>query len=314
MFYHLTHMISVVFPVYNEEENVGKLHAAIKRVMDGLGEPYEIIAVDDGSKDKTLGALENLFPLKTIVFARNYGQTSALDAGLKAARGDVVITLDADLQNDPQDIPRLIKKLREGYDVVSGWRKNRHDDWGRKVLSRSANWLTWKVTGLYLHDHACAIKAYRKSVLEGVNLYGEMHVFLPCILYLRGAKVAEMEVAHHARAHGFSKHNFLKAVKDISDLLVVKFIFSVKRPLLLFSLVAVVFWSLSLISLAAAVIVGWVIYSGIGMTPLMLLAAILALGGLIFLALGFLAELLMRVYYESKRTTPYVVREIIDKL
>ncbi|MDP3800224.1 MAG: glycosyltransferase, partial [bacterium] len=138
-------MISIVFPVYNEEGNVEKLHSIIKRTMDDFGESYEIIAVDDGSKDKTLEAMKNLSPLKTIVFARNYGQTSALDAGLKAAQGEIVVTLDADLQNDPQDIPRLINKLREGYDVVSGWRRDRHDNFGRKILSRLANWLTRKV-------------------------------------------------------------------------------------------------------------------------------------------------------------------------
>lgn len=305
-------MISVVFPVYNEEENVGKLHAAIKKVMDGFGEPYEIIAVDDGSADNTLFELKKLSPIKIVVFAGNYGQTSALDAGLKIAAGDVVVTLDADLQNDPQDIPRLIKKLREGYDVVSGWRRVRHDDWCRKVLSRSANWLTWKVTGLYLHDHACAIKAYRKSALAGINLYGEMHVFLPCILYLRGTKVAEMDVAHHARAHGFSKHNFLKAVKDISDLLVVKFIFSVKRPLLLFGSLAVALWLLSFIALAAAVIMKLMGYRNLGQTPLPLAAIFLVIAGLLFFAMGFLAELLMRVYYEFKNSQPYIIKDIIE--
>ena len=313
MFYYLTHMISVVFPVYNEEENVGKLHAAIKRVVDGLGEPYEIIAVYDDSTDNTLFELKKLSPVKIVVFAKNRGQTSALDAGFKIAKGDVVITLDADLQNDPQDIPRLIKKLREGYDVVSGWRKNRHDNWGRRILSRSANWLTGKVTGLYLHDHACAIKAYRKSVLEGVNLYGEMHVFLPCILYLRGAKVAEMEVAHHARTLGFSKHNFLKAVKDISDLLVVRFIFSVKRPLLFFSSTALALWFLSLAMAVAAVIVKLTDYRDFGQAPLPLVAVFLAIAGLLFFALGFLAELLLRVYYESGGHTPYIVKQVIEQ-
>lgn len=280
-------MISIVFPVYNEEGNVEKLHAIIKKTMDDLGESYEIIAVDDGSKDKTLDAMKNLSPLKTIIFAKNYGQTSALDAGLKVAKGEIVITLDADLQNDPQDIPRLINKLREGYDVVSGWRRDRHDNFGRRILSRSANWLTRKVTGLFLHDYACALKAYRKTVLAGLNLYGEMHVFLPAILYMRGAKVTEIQVAHHARTVGFSKHNFLKAVKDISDLFTIKFIFSVKRPLIIFVLAGIVLFFLSLISLAMAI-------------------------GLTFVAMGFIAEMLMRVYYESKGEKPYIIKEILE--
>ncbi|MEK7564683.1 MAG: glycosyltransferase family 2 protein [Patescibacteria group bacterium] len=280
-------MISIVFPVYNEEGNVEKLHSIIKRTMDDFGESYEIIAVDDGSKDKTLEVMKKLSPLRTIVFARNYGQTSALDAGLKAAKGEIVITLDADLQNDPKDIPRLINKLREGYDVVSGWRRDRHDNFGRKILSRLANWLTRKVTGLFLHDYACALKAYRKTALIDLNLYGEMHVFLPAILYMRGAKIAEMQVSHHARTVGFSKHNFLKAVKDISDLFVIKFIFSVKRPLIVFVLAGFILFFLSLISIAISI-------------------------SLTFLAMGFVAEMLMRVYYESKDSRPYIIREILE--
>lgn len=305
-------MISIVFPAYNEEENVARLHTVIKRVMDGLGEPYEIVAVDNGSQDGTLSELEKLSPVKIVVIAKNIGQTAGLDAGFKVAKGDIIVTMDADLQNDPADIPRLIYKLREGYDVVSGWRRNRHDNWGRRVLSRSANWLTWKVTGLYLHDHACALKVYKKSVLEGVNLYGEMHVFLPAILYMRGAKVKEIEVAHHARAHGFSKHNFLKAVKDIADLLTIKFIFSATRPLLFFGSVSVILWLLATASVATAVAMKVADYRNFGQTPLPLLAVFFVITGLILFTMGFLAELLIRIYYESKRVTPYTIKEVIE--
>ena len=305
-------MISVIFPAYNEEENVAHLHSIIKKIMDDFGEPYEIIAVENGSQDSTLDELKKLSPVKIVVIARNIGQTAGLDAGFKAAKGDVVVTMDADLQNDPKDIPKLIKKLREGYDVVSGWRRDRHDNWGRRVLSRSANWLTWKVTGLYLHDHACALKTYRRAVLEGINLYGEMHVFLSAILYMRGAKVAEVEVTHHARTRGFSKHNFLKAVKDISDLLVIKFIFSGARPFIFFGSLAVTLWLLSFFSLATSVVMKLLEYRNFGQTPLLLLTTFLIITGLIFFVMGFLAELLMRVYYESKHTTPYVVKEVIS--
>lgn len=305
-------MISIIFPAYNEGNNVSELHFRIKKVMEEFGVSYEIIAIDDGSTDDTLENLKRLKSIKVVVLSKNYGQTSAMDAGLKAAKGDIVVTLDADLQNDPQDIPKLISKLREGYDVVSGWRRDRHDNWGRRILSRSANWFTWKVTGLYLHDHACAIKAYRKSVLNGVNLYGEMHVFLPCILYLRGAKITEMEVAHHARTHGFSKHNFLKAVKTISDLLTVKFIFSTARPLIFFGSAAVMLWFLGFASAVASIIMKITDYRNFGQTPLPLIAVFFVIAGFILFTMGFLAELLLRVYYETKNNKPYAIKEIIE--
>lgn len=305
-------MISIVFPTYNEEKNVIKLHQSIKEVMEDLGQPYEIIAVENGSIDQTLEQLRSLSPIKIVVLAKNLGQTAGLDAGFKEAKGDTIITLDADLQNDPRDIPRLLEKIKEGYDVVSGWRKMRHDHWSRRVLSRGANWLTWKVTGLSLHDHACALKAYRRSVLQSINLYGEMHVFLPAILYLRGAKVAEIEVRHHARQAGLSKHNFFKAVKDISDLLTIKFIFSGSRPLLFFSALAIGLWLLAFISGSLAVAFKILDYRNFGQTPLLLLSVFFVITGLVLFAMGFLAELLLRIYYESKNSTAYAVKEIIE--
>ena len=307
-------MISIVFPAYNEEENVEALFGAIKKSLESAGEPYEIIAVENGSTDNTLERLKKLSPIKIIVIVKNIGQTAGLDAGLKAAQGDVIVTLDADLQNDPGDIIKLVKKLREGdYDVVSGWRKNRRDPFNRRLLSRLANWLTWKVTGLYLHDHACALKAYRKSVLKDIHLYGEMHVFLPAYLYGRGAKVTEIEVAHHERTKGLSKHNFLKAVKDLSDLVTIKFIASASRPLIFFSGLAFSLWFLAFISAGTSVVMKLVDYRNFGQTPLPLLATFFFISGLILFAMGFLAELLLRIYYESKGTTPYIVKEVIEK-
>ncbi len=306
-------MISIVFPAYNEEENVEKLHRSIKDVLDDLRKPYEIIAVENGSTDGTLERLKKLSPIKIIVIAKNIGQTAGLDAGLKSAQGDVIITMDADLQNDPRDIPRLITKLNEGYDVVSGWRKTRRDFLGRRILSRLANWLTCKITGLYLHDSACALKIYRKSILNNVHLYGEMHVFLPAYLYGRGAKVTEIVVNHHERIAGTSKHNFLKAVKDISDLATIKFLFSTGRPLLFFAGLAFGLWFLSFLLTVSAIIMKIVNYRNFGQTPLPLLATLFFISGLILFAMGFLAELLLRIYYESKDATPYVVKEIIEK-
>src|SRR3989344_1184222 len=228
-------MISVVFPAYNEEDAVEALHQKINDACIRLGGSYEIIAVENGSCDKTLERLKRLFPISIVVVAKNLGQTAGLDAGIKTARGDIIITMDADLQNDPNDIARLVSVLDEGYDVVSGWRVDRRDSFGRKILSRAANWLTYKVTGLYLHDSACALKAYRAAFLKDVNLYGEMHVFLPAILFLRGAKVAEIPVTHHERATGVSKHNFMKAIKDIGDLATIKFISGyMLRPFIFF--------------------------------------------------------------------------------
>src|SRR3989344_4094822 len=183
-------MISVVFPAYNEEENVGELHKRTLAVLKKLGEPFEIIAVNNASEDGTLDELKKLSPVKIITLAHNIGQTAGLDAGIHDAVGEIIITMDADLQNDPADIPKLVAKIREGYDVVSGWRRDRHDSLGRRILSRLANWLTGRMTGLYLRDSACAMKAYRREVVAPVHLYGEMHVFLPAYLYMRGAKVA----------------------------------------------------------------------------------------------------------------------------
>jgi glycosyltransferase involved in cell wall biosynthesis len=306
-------MISVVFPAYNEENSVEELHQRIKKVLDDFGQPYEIIAVENGSTDGTLERLKRLSPIKIIVIAKNIGQTAGLDAGLKAAKGKIVITMDADLQNDPRDIPRLIAKLNEGYDAVSGWRQDRHDSFGRRLLSLLANWLTSKVSGLRLHDHACALKAYRSAILKDINLYGEMHVFLAAYLAGRGAKVAEIEVAHHARRAGLSKHNFWKAVKDLSDLLTIKFLASAARPFLFFGGIAAALWFLGAASALTAMVFKITNFRNFGQTPLPLLTVLFVILGLVFFAMGFLAELLLRIYYESKKSTPYIIKEIIER-
>ena len=306
-------MISIVFPAYNEEDNVEELHRRLKAVLSSLGEPFEIIAVENGSSDKTLEKLKKLHPVKIIVFPRNYGQTSALDAGIHSARGEIIVTLDADLQNDPQDIPKMIAKMKEGYDVVAGWRQTRQDSLGRKILSRLANWLTRRVLGLNLHDYACALKAFKKEFIDGVHLYGEMHVFLPAILASRGARVAEIPVRHHERKAGLSKHFFGKAVKDIADLMTVKFLFNyAARPLLFFGGWGIV--SVIVAVLLAAGALFSVYREGIHIieSPFLPLASIFLILGFIMFMIGFLAELILRVYYEGRKETPYVVREIIE--
>ncbi len=305
-------MISLVIPVYNEEQNVVLLHQKIVDVVGRFNEPYEVIFVDDGSTDHTVSKLRALQNITIIILAMDFGQTSALDAGIHAAKGDIIITMDGDLQNDPEDIPPLIQKMREGYDVVSGWRQKRDDSSGRRALSRLANWLTARVTGLYLHDSACAMKAYRREIVQSVRLYGEMHVFLPAYLHGIGAKVAEIPVRHHARQFGVSKHYFFKAVKDLFDLLTIKFLVTMRgRPLILFGSVGLGAWILGFISGAVALYLKVAGLRNFGQTPLPIVTIFFILSGILFFMLGFLAELILRVYFETSKKTPYIVREVI---
>ncbi len=306
-------MVSIVVPVFNEESNIKAMHAKLMEHLPGLGRPFEIIMVDDGSQDRTFEELKKLSPVRVIRFQKNSGQTSAMDAGFQAARGDVIVTLDGDLQNDPSDIDALIKKLEEGYDVVSGWRVDRHDSFGRRMLSRSANWLTHKVTGLYLHDYACAIKAYRSTLFKGVHLYGEMHVFLPAYLYGRGARVTEIPVKHHERQGGVSKHYFMKAVKDISDLLTIQFLSQhMDRPLLFFGTFCLIFWFLGFLSVATSIALKLLELRNFAQTPLPLLASFFIMMGFLLFMMGFLAELMVRIYCETQKITPYIVKETIE--
>lgn len=306
-------MISVVFPAYNEEKNVALLHKRICESLQKIGDNFEIIAVDDGSTDGTLDVLKKLSPITVISFAKNKGQSAALDAGIKYAKGDIIVTIDADLQNDPNDIHLLIKKIREGYDVVSGWRVNRHDNIGRKIISRFANWITSYMTGLSLHDSAAPLKAMRSAVLTEVNLYGEMHSFLPAILYARGAKVTEISVQHFHRKSGKSKYYPLKLMKSMADLLVVKFMSDyMARPFLFFG-----GWGLFSIFLGiiAGVLSLTLKIMGIfylTQTPLPILATLFFVVGVVLVMIGFLAEIMLRIYYENKGGTPYVVKEIIE--
>jgi len=306
-------MISVVVPVYNEEANVDELHRRICDELKKTGDPYEIIFVDDGSTDKTFEKLGALKPLRVIRMRRNFGQTSAMDAGFKASKGDIVITMDGDLQNDPSDIGKLADKLNEGYDVVSGWRVDRHDALARKILSRLANWLTFKVTGLFLHDYACAIKAYRKELFQGVHLYGEMHVFLPAYLYARGAKVTEIPVKHHERKGGVSKHYFMKAVKDISDLLTISFL-SQARPLLFFATVSFISGGLGAFCALTAITLKVLGIRNFGQTPLPIVTALFLIIGFMLFMMGFLGELMIRIYNESQNKTPYIIKEVKENI
>lgn len=306
-------MISVIFPAYNEEKNVSVLHQQILAALESRNDDFEIIAVDDGSTDHTLAELKKLYPLTIISFAKNKGQSAALDAGIKRARGDIIITIDADLQNDPRDLNLLVDKIDEGYDVVSGRRQNRRDNAGRKIISRLANQLTFRMTGLPLHDVASPLKAIKRSVLKGVNLYGEMHSFLPVVLFARGARVTEVPVQHFNRAAGSSKYHPIKLMKSVADLLVVKFMSDyMSRPFLFFG-----GWGLASIGLGgiaggASLILKLFEIRNITQTPLPILATLLIVVGVILAMMGFLAEIMLRIYYETRRETLYIIREVIE--
>ncbi len=295
-------MISVIFPTYNEEGNVKELHRLNKETLDAMGEPYEIIVVDNGSTDATLEILKTLHPVTIVVLPKNFGQTLALDAGIKAAKGEWVVIMDGDLQNDPRDIPAMMAKAREGYDVVAGWRRDRHDSFGRRFHSRMANWLTRKISGLNLHDHACALKVYRKSWLDGIHLAGVQHVFLAAQLFLRGARITEVEVTHHERKSGLSKHHLLAGVKAIADLLMVRVLAPRTRPMLFFSALGLGVAALAAASLALAVWLNMILPVLIGIFLILIS---------LFPLLGIIAELLWRNYYDSRDLRPYQIKEII---
>lgn len=303
--------LSVVIPMYNEEENVTDLYGRLSELLD---EHAEIVFVDDGSTDQTFDRLTEVAKadprVRVVRFRRNFGQTAALSAGIDRSRGDIIIPMDGDLQNDPSDIPRLLDKLDEGYDVVSGWRKDRKDPWARRIPSRIANWVISVVSGVRLHDYGCSLKAYRRSVLADVRLYGEMHRFVPIYATWQGARVAELPVKHHPRRRGKSHYGFDRTPKVILDLIVVKFLESyATKPIY-------VFGGFGLFSLFSGFVVGVVTlylkFSGIRdlvSTPLPLLTALLILVGILSVLLGLVAELTVRTYYESQDKKTYVVWE-----
>jgi len=219
-------MISVIFPVYNEEGNLRELHKRLAQVLDGIGDSYEIIAVDDGSKDQSRKILSELSPIKAVLFSRNFGQNAALDAGFKMAIGDYIISIDSDLQMMPEDIPMIVAKLKEGYGAVVGWRKDRYDSFERRLFSRLSNWLVARVTGVPLHDFSCSLKGYRKEFIDGVQLLGETFIFLPVFAHDRGARIAEVAVSHEPRKQGVSKHSVGEMIFVFFDLISVKFLLS----------------------------------------------------------------------------------------
>jgi len=310
--------ISTVIPVFNEAENLEQLYQELVDALEKTGRPFELIFIDDGSVDPSWTVLKGLQQkdrrIKLIRLRRNFGQTAALAAGFDHARGGIIISLDADLQNDPNDIPALVRKLEEGYDIVSGWRKSRKDKFfTRRVPSVIANTLISRLTRVKLHDFGCTLKAFRSEVIKNIKLYGELHRFIPAIASQLGVQTTEVEVNHRPRKHGKSKYSIFRFTKVILDMVTVKFLLSYStRPLQIFGLIGL-----------GSTIVGLVISiwlsvqrlffgQSLANRPLLLLAVLLIVIGFQFIVLGLLAEIMVRAYHESSGKTIYVIREVID--
>ena len=309
--------LSVVIPVYNEVESLPHLHQAVGAALGGLTRSWEVVYVDDGSKDGSAALLGKLAAedpqhISVVEFRRNFGQTTAIAAGIDHARGDVIVFLDADLQNDPADIPVLLAKLDEGYDVVSGWRKNREDNAiTRNLPSHMANWLISQVTGVHLHDYGCTLKAYRREVITGFRLYGEMHRFIPVYANAVGAKIIELPVRHHARKFGKSKYGLERTIKVILDLIAVQFLtrYSAK-PIYLFGGGGIVMFAAGFVGLVFLAIRKLLIQVDILTSPIFIISVMLALMGFQSILMGLIAELLVRTYHEAQSKPTYTVRRV----
>ncbi|ASC73365.1 putative glycosyltransferase [Halomicronema hongdechloris C2206] len=309
--------VSVVVPIYNECDSLPVLVDTIAQALQPTDIDYEIICIDDGSRDGSADLLRQLVgqrrDLTAVLLRRNYGQTAAMAAGFDHARGRIIVTLDGDLQNDPADIPKVLAKLAEGYDLVSGWRQHRQDHRLTRLLpSKIANWLIGRVTGVTLHDYGCALKAYRAEVVRDMNLYGELHRFLPALAYIEGARIAELPVSHRARQFGQSKYGLGRTLRVVMDLLTVYFMKKfLTRPMHIFGSFGL---SAIVVGVLIAVYLAFVKFMGqqdIGDRPLLFLAIVLFLSGIQLFSFGLLAELLMRTYHESQRRPIYRVREVV---
>ncbi|HZO43530.1 MAG TPA: glycosyltransferase family 2 protein [Methylomirabilota bacterium] len=308
--------VSVVLPVLNEHDNLEPLHARLTEVLKTLGRDYEVIYVDDGSTDGSWGVLQALAAgdssVRLVRLRKNFGQTPALSAGIAHARFPILVTLDADLQNDPYDIPRLLEALGDSYDVVSGWRRHRNDVWlSRRLPSNAANFLIRKVSGVPLHDFGCTLKAYRREVIQDVSLYGDMHRFLPVLAAWVGGRVTELEVTHHPRTHGVSKYGLTRIFKVLMDLISLKFIgdFS-SRPNYIFGGFGLL--NLVLGALAFAIVAYRVlILRHMEATPLVFLMVLFSITGILSLFIGFLADIVIRGFYDPTRKPTYYVRESV---
>jgi glycosyltransferase involved in cell wall biosynthesis len=311
--------ISIIVPVYNEQENVVASYEEITGVVSKMGRPYEIIFIDDGSRDETLPRLRKVADadpsLLIIEFRRNFGQTAAMAAGLDASRYPIVITLDGDLQNDPAEIPRMVSLLEQGYDLVAGWRRDRKDKLlSRKIPSMIANRIISSSTGVHLHDYGCTLKAMTDEVAKGLKLYGEMHRFIPALAHQMGAKIAEIPVNHRERRFGTSKYGISRTIRVILDLITVKFLLGyAKRPIHLFGTLGVGSSVIGILGLVFMTYQRFIEKVPMGNRPLLSLSVMMIMIGLQFLVFGLLAEVLARTYYESQDKRTYVVRRIFNR-
>jgi glycosyltransferase involved in cell wall biosynthesis len=305
--------LSIIIPLYNEQDNIAPLQAKLEKVLPTLGHPYEIILVNDGSTDATRDRLDELAAghgsVRVVHLRRNFGQTAAMMAGIDMARGDILIPMDGDLQNDPVDIPRLLAKLGEGYDVVSGWRKDRKDNpLKRNLPSRVANWLISAISGVHLHDYGCSLKAYRRDIIKGVKLYGEMHRFIPIHAAWQGAKVTEVGVTHHPRIHGQSKYGIERTIKVILDLMTVKFLDKyAQKPMYLFGGFGLTSLGVSAAFFLFMLYCKFFLNKSFIETPLPLAVVMFLLIGIMAIFMGLIAEILMRTYHESQDKPTYIV-------
>lgn len=309
-------MISVTIPVYNEEKNINELYVKLIKTLTGMACDFEIVFVNDGSSDASAVRLNELSEkdtrVKVIHFTRNFGQTAAMMAGFDHASGDIIIPMDADLQNDPEDIPKLVAKLAQGFDLCSGWRKNRKDNTFRKVfVSKIANKLVSKISGVKLKDYGCTLKAYRKKIIKGVRLYGEMHRFIPIYASWEGARITELPVKHHARIHGKSKYGLERTIKVLLDLIVITFLDNyAQKPIYVFGGAGFVS---AMISMGIFFYATWLKYfKGVFYidTPLPVLASMTMLGAFMCILLGLLAEMIMRTYYETQQKSIYLIEDV----
>ena len=309
---------SIVVPFYNEQENIPTLYMKITEVMDSIGEPYEMVFVDDGSKDNSYRVLSEIYEhdrrVNVVRLRRNFGQTPALKAGFDFARGEIVISMDGDLQHDPEEIPRFLEKIDEGFDLVSGWRANRRDHWlMRRLPSRVANWMMAKLSGIELHDFGTTFKAYRREILQEIQLYGELHRFIPALASSTGARIAEVPISNSDRKNGKSNYGIGRTIRVFFDLIIVKFLLDYStRPLQFFGLLGLIGTGIGVILgtflMAQKLILHNDVIAEHG--PLLLLAAVSFVSGIQFISMGLLGEISSRTYYESQNKPIYALREV----
>ncbi len=310
--------LSIVIPVYNERESVEHLYSNLNRALSKLKLKVEVILIDDGSTDGTYDELKKIHKknnsYKIIRFRRNFGQTSAMSAGFDHASGDIIVTLDADLQNDPEDIPAILAKMDEGYDIVSGWRKDRKDKAvSRKFPSIVANKIISKLTGVRLHDYGCTLKAYRKEVIDNIDLYGEMHRYIPAVASRIGVKVTEIPVMHHSRKFGKSKYGISRTIRVVLDIITIKFLLSYsQRPIQIFGLLGLFSGTAGFIITLYLVIMRIFFDMGLADRPLFILSIFMIFIGVQLITMGLLAEMNMRIYHEAQNKPTYVIKDIIQ--